>query len=904
MENQFEKASPMNHQINIITENIQIATETAEVSDYGQFLTNLDVSYSKSGFYLRIGPNSQREGWLLILSVNRTQVLDLLKTIVPILISQNVTFKIPKNRDVATSIQNGNMGIQYIGKVILIQCKNDEHVAEVAKILLNKTESFQGPESCTDRHLGSILYTRLGAIDTLSKINNKGFSEEYILSSTGEVKKNNLLDPFDMPKSVIWPFCDIAPQKLIKKELILQGKYKPIKILKEDIKGYVKKALWLKKIYQIKWCIIKEGKKMMSVDDYGRDMRNRLKWQYEIHKKLALIIPIPEAYALFEENGDAYFVIQYINGQSLDDIVNRLFNGRIWAQLSSQNQNILLTYFLKIIEIVSIIHKQGYIHRDITPVNFMVDKHGKIWSIDLELTYTQIYDNNNPPFALGTSGFMSPEQENKYPPTIKQDIYAIGALLLSMFTGQLPAKYSTNDPNILKEQLRYFINGEAIVDLITDCFNIDPELRPTINSIKTTIEQYKNSNLSANYKSSLSFTSKILQEIINAAIFGLASDIYLNKNNLWLSNDKKRDDVTYHLNSGAINIGFRQGLSGILYSLSCAHIVGISIDPCYEMYKESLRFVQEETINNHDSMSAGLYEGQAGIAFSITQCLECGLISKINNTIGLIIDNISSEKTTDPGLIKGLSGYGIALLKTSSHFDNFGIIQRLKTVVENILLSQTKDGSWVTSKNANSKNLKITGLGHGVAGIITFLSGYAQKYEPNNTQIQISITKACNWLKKQAKLSKGNILWYVDDELKDHSRNFIHGIAGIALGFLKAYEFLPNEDYKNIAEQILHTYPDIWNCRDITYANGSVGINEIYLEAARILNSEEWYEKAYQGLNFLLHQFVWRNDGSIYWLPDIAPYPSSGFMSGTSGILHFLLRCYKPQALEHPFLPF
>ena len=52
----------------------------------------------------------------------------------------------------------------------------------------------------------------------------------------------------------------------------------------------------------------------MLCDAYERDIKDKIKWQYELSKQLSDQIPLPKPIDFYEDNGDAYFVMDFVHG--------------------------------------------------------------------------------------------------------------------------------------------------------------------------------------------------------------------------------------------------------------------------------------------------------------------------------------------------------------------------------------------------------------------------------------------------------------------------------------------------------------------------------------------------------------------------------------------------------------
>ena len=150
-----------------------------------------------------------------------------------------------------------------------------------------------------------------------------------------------------------------------------------------------------------------------------------------------------KVHEFFEENGTAYYVMDYIEGESLRTKLNR--EGVL-------SESLVLKYLQQLLPALETAHKQNIWHLDIKPENIMVDKYGHVYLIDfgaskhvepnstlttsLALAYTPGYC---PPELLD----LSNETPEYYLQAIKDigpwtDIYALGATIYNLLTDSIP----------------------------------------------------------------------------------------------------------------------------------------------------------------------------------------------------------------------------------------------------------------------------------------------------------------------------------------------------------------------------------------------------------------------------------------------------------------------------------
>ena len=137
---------------------------------------------------------------------------------------------------------------------------------------------------------------------------------------------------------------------------------------------------------------------------------------------------------VFEENGTAYYVMDYIEGSSLQEMVKS--RGRLPEQLA-------LKYISQVAAALKYVHAHGRLHLDIKPGNIMVDRNGNAILIDFGASKQYDEENGETTSTIigQTPGYAPPEQLGNekgtkfFPPT---DIYALGATLYNLLTGKTP----------------------------------------------------------------------------------------------------------------------------------------------------------------------------------------------------------------------------------------------------------------------------------------------------------------------------------------------------------------------------------------------------------------------------------------------------------------------------------
>ena len=83
-------------------------------------------------------------------------------------------------------------------------------------------------------------------------------------------------------------------------------------------------------------------------------------------------------------------------------------------------------------------HRLGVIHRDIKPANVLFDEAGVTRLGDFGVAHLSDLSATATAGVIGTLGYMSPEQREGRPASVRSDLYGVGALLWEMLTGERP----------------------------------------------------------------------------------------------------------------------------------------------------------------------------------------------------------------------------------------------------------------------------------------------------------------------------------------------------------------------------------------------------------------------------------------------------------------------------------
>ncbi len=163
---------------------------------------------------------------------------------------------------------------------------------------------------------------------------------------------------------------------------------------------------------------------------------------------LKLVHPNIVQFRAFEEaaeGGNPFLVMDYIDGQTLDDYL---------AEKGKLTEEEALRVLRPIAAALDYAHGEGVVHRDVKPGNVMIRRDGRPFVLDfgiareIQETMTRVTGK----LSSGTLMYMSPEQLHGAVPKAAQDVYSFAAMAYECLTGA---------PPFSRGQIEYQIDHDA-----------------------------------------------------------------------------------------------------------------------------------------------------------------------------------------------------------------------------------------------------------------------------------------------------------------------------------------------------------------------------------------------------------------------------------------------------------
>lgn len=211
---------------------------------------------------------------------------------------------------------------------------------------------------------------------------------------------------------------------------LLKGRYHLLSEIGQGGYGLVYKARDTKQrnklvaIKQINLSALSPRQAIEATDTYNREINMLTHLQHE---------NLPRIYDHFTDPAHWYVVMEYIEGETLEDYLKKQPGGHL-------SRKEALKIAIQLTKVLEFLHKQDppIVFRDVKPGNIMLTPKRRLYLIDFGIA--RLYDPNKTRDTgpLGSPGYAAPEQYGKAQSTVQTDIYGLGATLQTLLFGDDP----------------------------------------------------------------------------------------------------------------------------------------------------------------------------------------------------------------------------------------------------------------------------------------------------------------------------------------------------------------------------------------------------------------------------------------------------------------------------------
>jgi len=218
----------------------------------------------------------------------------------------------------------------------------------------------------------------------------------------------------------------------------------------------------------------------LLADNLAADEAFRQRFLREARLAAQLAHPnVVQIYDSGEADGRPYIVMEYVEGETLADLL---------ARRRTLPPAEVVELALQICSGLEHAHQAGLVHRDIKPQNLLIRGDGTVKIADFGIARsahgTRLTETGS---VLGTAAYLAPEQAAGEEVTPAADVYAVGVVLYELLAGRTPRTAETLTHFLLSgeeqpiPELRELAPEvpEALEDVVMRCLARIPEYRPS-----------------------------------------------------------------------------------------------------------------------------------------------------------------------------------------------------------------------------------------------------------------------------------------------------------------------------------------------------------------------------------------------------------------------------------------
>lgn len=238
------------------------------------------------------------------------------------------------------------------------------------------------------------------------------------------------------------------------------------------------------------------------------------------------------------ESGEPYIVLDYYEGSSLSDLVEKQ------GTLSTER---CLNLLIQICDGLSHAHKQGVVHRDLKPTNIIISntENGAEVPRIVDFGIAKVLPKENREThnltetgeVFGSPNYMSPEQCLGFMLDSRSDVYSIGCLIYEMLTGEPPFAGSNPIQVVVKhinEEVKPFSEGirsskaiKSLESIALRCLEKDQINRyQTVDELKADLNLVKEGKAPSKYRKQTKQKREFTKRQVVGTIVGIAALVF------------------------------------------------------------------------------------------------------------------------------------------------------------------------------------------------------------------------------------------------------------------------------------------------------------------------------------------------------------------------------------------
>jgi class III lanthionine synthetase len=536
------------------------------------------VVYTPDGLHL------PPQGWKIHASATLDNAQQIVETIWEYCIRERVAFKFIRSRQLLLLRNMKYAARGYSGKFVTIFPVDEQQFERILNELGRALDGHESPYILSDLRWGEgPLYVRYGGFTERSRVGPNGELEPAIEGPDGELVSDRRGATFQLPPGVVLPTCLGAHLAARNRATTHDLPYRLDRALHFSNGGGVYGGVDTRTGEQV---VLKEARPHAGLARDESDAVARLRRERDTLEQLAGLDVAPAVRDYFVAGGHHFLVMDYIAGQSLNDLIVERYP-LVTPDAGKAQIDEFTSWALRVCErmedAVTAVHERGIVLGDLHPSNVLVEEDDRIVLIDLEIA-SHVSEKLRP--TLADPGFASPAGVTGF----DIDDYALACLRLFIFLPltQLIALEPAKTSQLADEIAQLFpgVPGaflDGAVRVITDARRASTAANGRATSPPP---------LEPDAFGWVLARDSMAQAIVSAAT-------------------PERDDRLFpgdpkQFDTGGLNLAY--GAAGVLYALD---VTGAGRHPAYEDW------LVARAMNPAPGTRIGFYDGLHGVAFTL-----------------------------------------------------------------------------------------------------------------------------------------------------------------------------------------------------------------------------------------------------------------------------------------------
>jgi hypothetical protein len=375
------------------------------------------------------GVRLRAQGWKVHVSVVPDSAGPLLDRVIPVLVAYGCPFKFAASPERLTRLIGRHADRGSSGKFLTVYPLDDAGVPDLARALDEATDGLAGPRILSDRPVrtGSLVHVRFGGFVRRLRLAGNGVYEPVVTAPDGSWIADRRTAWFEPPPWAPKSPLTEAPSGDRPQSVLLDGRFLLRGAIRHANKGGVFRALDRRSGEEV---VVKQGRRHVEVRSDGGDVRDLLRNEARMLARLARTGLVPAVRAMIELPEHTFLVVEAIEGVPLSVHIQRLHRGRA----GGPDPAAVHRTAARLLDLVTAVHREGVVIRDLTPANVLVLPDESLRLIDLELAGLPGEDV----VPGGSPGYAAPEQWTARRTSAAADLYGFGAILFALATGAEP----------------------------------------------------------------------------------------------------------------------------------------------------------------------------------------------------------------------------------------------------------------------------------------------------------------------------------------------------------------------------------------------------------------------------------------------------------------------------------